>query len=297
MGAGAGCDIFIKDCQVAEVEDINLQDATLEVDRWNATITLGCRVKMDGTVKVSSYYASTGDIEEVALTVTKVSLGLDLGSGNDASVLTPEAVNRFESQFGDDINSIWEQYLPILTVNDIDPEYLKRERAYGVNYDGTGKFGGGWTRSAFTGQVEITDVDSHSGYNSISGYTGSIDEEFVIDYIDKARYGDNEVYFAYYDDADIGDTYDTLDEAVAALKEMILDNLTAADPYSCYVEKTYYYLVNGSVDNYEYEYDYDYVTREYTAASDPEFDFESLAEAAEELDEESDVGLPEDYDI
>lgn len=296
MGAGAGCDIEIKDCNVNSVGEINLQNATLEVDKWYVTITFDCDIKMDGTVRVSSYYHSTGDIEEVALTVNNISLALDFGNGNDDRILTPEAVDRFESQFDGDINSLWEDFIPILTVNDIDPNYLKDELRYGNNYDGTGSFGGGWVGSTFSGQMEIDDVDSHSGYNPISGYACSVDDEFVIDYIDKAKYGYNIEYTAFYN-GEIFETYNELDEAIDALRKEILADPTDADLYDCYVESSYYYLRNGSVDGYEYESDFDYAQVEYRADSDPDYNFEAVAEVAEEIDDEFAVPIDEDFDI
>ena len=296
MGAGAGCDITIKDCKVNSVDDINLQNATLEVDGWNVTITLDCAVHMDGTVNVASYYDGSGDIEEVALTVTNISLGLDFGSGEDDDILTAEAIDRFENQFDDDINSLWEDFLPLLTVNDIDPEYLKRELSSGENYTGTGKIGGGWTGFTFEGQMEIDDVDSRSGYNPVGGYTCSIDEQFVIDYIDAAKYGDNQEYTAYYNN-DILDTYTTEEEAITALKQEILANIPAADLSNCQVERTYYWLRNGNVDNFEYESDVDAGVVVYSADNDPDFNFEGVAEAIEELNEEDDVGVDEGFDM
>ena len=296
MGAGAGCDIEIKNCNVVSVDSVDLQGAKLEVDGWYAGITVDCIIKLVGTIRVSSYYDSTGDIEEVSMTVRNVTIQLDIGNGNNSEVLTAEAIDRFENQFDGDIESITEQFLPILTVADIDPNYLRSELSYGVNYTGDGRFGGGWVGSTFSGDFEIDEVDSHSGYNPIGGYSCSVDDEMVIDFIDKAKYGDNIEYTVFYN-GDIMETYNTLDEAIVALKDEILADVENADLYECYVESAYYFLRNGSIDNYEFDTDIDSAQVEYRASDDADFDFDGLADAVDEMNDENDIGIDEGFDI
>ena len=293
MGAGAGCTIKIKNCEVVDIGEINLQGATLDTQKWSASLIIPCSIKLSGTVNVSSYYDTTGDIEEVAMTVDSVVLYLGFGENYNKDILTADAVSRFESQFGGNIEDITEEILPVLTVSDIDPEFIRSELDYGNYYEGSGNFGGGWVRSTFDGAFEITDVNSSNGYNDITDYTGSIDEAFVIEYIDVARYGDNLEYTTFYNGEPI-DIYGDLDEAIAALKREIEANLAGTDPYECYVVSSYYFLTNGSVGNYEYESDFDSSTVEYRATDDYS---DELFDTIDELDAENDTGIDEDYDV
>lgn len=295
MGAGAGCTIEVKDCSVIDVGSISLQTADIYTDSWNCTLRLDCNVKVSGTVNISSYDYGSGDVEEVAFTVKSVSMDLGIGNGYNHEILTDEAIDRFEEQFDGDIEDIWEKFLPELTVDDLEIGYIMDQLSSGYNYAGSGAFGSGWVGVTFDGEFEIDDVDSHSGYNQIEEYTASIDEDFVIDYLDKAKYGDNIEYTAFYN-GDILDSYNDLDEAIDALKSEILKDISAADLPECYVERHFYYLNNGSVDNYEYASDWDFEV-EYCADSDSDFDFEALADISSELDEENDVDIDEGFDI
>lgn len=293
MGAGAGCTIEISNSRVKSVDDVLLQDATLETGDYSATLTLNCKVAIEGTINVSSYYYGSGDVEEVAMTVDSVSLDLGFGNGYNRDILTVGAAEHFETMFDGDIDSIWEDVLPILTVDDIDPEYVKDLLQKEAFFDGEGRFGGGWIGVTFEGAFEINDVDSHNGYNPVGSFAAHVDEEFVIEYLDKAKYGDNLEYTAYYN-GDILDTYNTEKEAIEALKQEISEDIANADPSDCYVERTYYILTNGSVDNYEYETDFDSAEVVYTADSDFS---DALLDTVEELDEEYNPNFDEGFDI
>ena len=293
MGAGAGCTITISNSRVLSVGDVSLQDAALEVDRWSGALTLDCDVAIEGTINISSYYYGSGDVEEVAMKVQSVSLDLGFGNGYNRDILTEEATERFEEEFDGDIESIWEDFLPELTVNDINPLYVKDLLQKEAFFDGEGRFGGGWIGVTFKGDFEITDVDSHNGYNPVGSFGAQVVEEFVVDYLDKAKYGDNLEYTAYYN-GDILDTYNTEEEAIAALKQEISEDIAAADPSECYVERTYYILTNGSVGNYEYDSDLDSAEVVYTADSDFSDD---LYNAVDELEEENNPDVDEGFDI
>jgi len=233
------------------------------------------------------------------MTVNQVTIYLGIGRNYNNEIFTAEAISRFETQFGRDIDELYEELLPIITVDDISPAFIEDVLSgtiSGCNYNGTGRFGGGWIGVKFAGAFEITDIDSSNGNDDITGYACSVDEGFVIDYIDKAKYGDNIEYTAFYN-GDILDTYNDLDEAISALKSEILEDISAADPYDCYVERNYYFLRNGSVDNYEYESDWYNSEVEYCADSDSDFDFEALADLSSEIDDDFDVGIDEGFDI
>ncbi len=293
MGAGAGCTIEISNSKVMSVADVSLQDATLETGDYSATLTLNCKVFINGTINMSSYYYGSGDVEEVAMTVDSVSLDLGFGNGYNRDILTVDATEHFETMFDGDIDSIWEDVLPILTVDDIDPEYVKDLLQKEAFFDGEGRFGGGWIGVTFEGDFEIDDVNSHNGYNPVGSFAAHITEGFVIDYLDKAKYGDNLEYTAYYN-GDILDTYNTEKEAIAALKQEITEDIANADLSDCYVERTYYILTNGSTDRYEYETDFDSAEVVYTAESDFS---DALLDTVEELDEEYNPNFDEGFDI
>ena len=269
MGAGAGCTITLSNTRVNQVSDVSLADAILDVREYGASITLDCDVGIEGTISVASYYDGSGDVKDVSMTVTNVSLDLGIGNGYDEDILTAEATDRFEEQFGGNINDIWEDFLPELTVADIDPAYIKDQLQKEAFFDGEGRFGWGWVGVTFKGDFKISDVDSHNGYNPVTSFGARVNEDFVIDYLDKAKYGENVEYTAYY-------------------------NVSAANPYDCYVEQTYYFLTNGSVDNYEYESDYNNATIVYNAENDFSDD---LYNAIDELDEEAGPEVDEGFDI
>lgn len=293
MGAGAGCTITLSNTRVNQVSDVSLADAILDVREYGASITLDCNVGIEGTINIASYYDGSGDVAEVSMTVTSVSLDLGIGNGYDEDILTAEAADRFEEQFGGNINDIWEDFLPELTVEDIDPAYIKDQLQKEAFFDGEGRFGGGWVGTTFKGDFEISDVDGHNGYNPVTSFGARVNEDFVIDYLDKAKYGDNVEYTAFYN-GDILDTYNSEEEAIDALKQEISANVSAANPYDCYVERTYYYLTNGSVGNYEYESDFDNAELVYNAENDFSDD---LYNAIDELDEEAGPEVDEGFDI
>lgn len=293
MGAGAG--YTIKVSNVERPSTIDISDFTITKDSGYCTAEVPCNVKISATLSGGSYYDSIGEIEDVALTVSSVVIALGFGNGFNEELLTSEAIAKYEAQFGADINDLWRELVEVVEPSDIDINFIREEMSYGINYEGEARLGGGWVGSTFDGTF-TAELDGRDGSNELLSATMSVDEKFVTEFIDKAKYGDNQEYTAYYN-GDILESYTTLDEAVEALKNEILEDPMAADLYDCYVECARYYLVNGSENNWEYETDYDYATIEYNADSDPDFDFEALAEAAEELNEENDVGIDEDFDI
>ena len=167
--------------------------------------------------------------------------------------------------------------IEVLTIEDIDKNYIKSELSEASNYTGSGNLGGGWVHSTFDGNFELDRINSRSGYNSIDKITGQVVSQMVIDFIDQAVTGDNVEYDVYFN-GDGLDGYDELDKAIEALKEYINKeiadgNVEDINFSECTVERYYYYLRNGSEDNWEYETDFDvdnYV--EYTADSDPDYE-------------------------
>ena len=276
MGAGAGYSITLKDCELTSISDISRKDITLEKSGGYCSATVKFNAKLDATVSAESYYDGTGDIENVEVEVTSATLDLGIGNGYNGEILTPEAVEKYEAQFDTDIDSLWKELIEVLTVDDLDISYIKDELSNGSNYEGeSDTLSAGWVHSTFDGEFELDDIDSRSGYNTIENATCRIVWDAVIDYIDKAVTGDNEEYTVFYND-DIADTYDTLDEAIKALKGMIDDEIAKGNADSiifdeCTVERSYYYLRNGGKDTYEYESDWDYSEVEYAADSDDDY--------------------------
>ena len=276
MGAGAGYSITLKDCELTSISDISRKDITLEKSGGYCSATVKFNAKLDATVNAESYYDGTGDIENVEVEVTSATLDLGIGNGYNGEILTPEAVEKYEAQFDTDIDSLWKELIEVLTVDDLDISYIKDELSNGSNYEGeSDTLSAGWVHSTFDGEFELDDIDSRSGYNTIENATCRIVWGAVIDYIDKAVTGDNEEYTVFYND-DIADTYDTLDEAIKALKGMIDDEISKGNADSiifdeCTVERSYYYLRNGGKDTYEYESDWDYSEVEYAADSDDDY--------------------------
>ena len=276
MGAGAGYSITLKDCELTSISDISRKDITLEKSGGYCSATVKFNAKLDATVNAESYYDGTGDIENVEVEVTSATLDLGIGNGYNGEILTPEAVEKYEAQFDTDIDSLWKELIEVLTVDDLDISYIKDELSNGSNYEGeSDTLSAGGVHSTFDGEFELDDIDSRSGYNTIENATCRIVWGAVIDYIDKAVTGDNEEYTVFYND-DIADTYDTLDEAIKALKGMIDDEISKGNADSiifdeCTVERSYYYLRNGGKDTYEYESDWDYSEVEYAADSDDDY--------------------------
>lgn len=291
MGAGAGYTIEVNDAKV--VSSVDVSTFTLEKDGGYCTATVSCDVKLSATLSGGSYYDGIGEIANVALTVSSVVIALSFGNGFNDDLLTPEAVAKYEGQFGEDINSLWRELVDVVEPSDININFIREEMSYGINYNGEARLGGGWVGSTFDGTF-TAELDGRDGSNELLSAAMSVDEDFVIDFIDKAKYGDNLEYTVFYND-DIMDSYSEKDEAIAALKEEIFSDIENADPYGCYVEENRYYLRDGGVDTYEYETDWDYSEVVYSA--DADIDFDAVTDLIDEMNEENNPGIDEDFDI
>lgn len=273
---GAGYTIEVSDCNFESMANISAQDITLEKEGGYCSANIKCDIKLNVTLSGGSYYDSIGNIENVALTVTDVKFDLNFGNGINSEILTDVAVEKYENQFDTDIEDLWKELIDVVEVEDIDLEYIMDSLSYGQYYTGNASLGGGWIGSTFTGEFTVEEIDSRSGYNDIESYTAFIPSEMVVDFIDKAKYGDNVQYTVYESDG-VYDSYATEEEAITALKDY-LDSIIAKgeadsiDFYDCYVERSYYYLVDGREDTYEYEDDYDNAEMVYAADGDPDYE-------------------------
>ena len=255
MGAGAGYTIETKNVRIDG--DITINSFNInEVGDWQVT-TVSCTVPIVGSVRGSSYNYGFGAIEDVAMTVNRI------------------IINFYKSE-------------EFPTVTEADIMEVLRNRA---NYEGKCVYGGGWSHVKFEGDLEISTNSDYS--DDVEGILIQIDEDFVIDFIDVAVQGENIEYTAFYND-EVFETYNTLEEAINALKQEISEDVGAADPSRCYVESSYYYLINGGVNTFEYENDWDYSQVEYNAEDDFSGD---LYDAIDELDEENEPDVDEGFDI
>ena len=291
MGAGAGYTIEVSDAKV--VSSVDVSTFTLEKDGGYCTATVPCDVKLSATLSGGSYYDGIGEIANVALTVTSVVIALEFGNGFNDDLLTPEAIDKYERQFGEDINSLWRELVDVVEPSDININFIREEMSYGINYNGEARLGGGWVGSTFDG-IFTAELDGRGGSNELLSADMLVDEDFVIDFIDKAKYGDNLEYTVFYND-DIMDSYSEKDEAIAALKKEIISDIENADLDGCYVEENRYYLRDGGADTYEYETDWDYSEVVYNA--DADFDIDAIEDIISEMDEENNPNFDEGFDI
>lgn len=278
MGAGAGYNLILSDCEsVNTVNAINITDIDLEKsDGWCSVRVKGDLCTLDATVSSDSYYYGSGDIENVEVVITEAVLDLGIGNGYNEDILTPEAVEKYEEQFDTDINSLWKELIDVMTIDDVDINYIKNELADGRNFNGSGNLGSGWIHQTFDGTFTLDAMDDRSGYNLIVEATGFIVWDAVTEFIDKAVQGDNVEYTVFWN-GDIFETYNTLEEAKAALKKELDDTIAKGDVDSidfpeCQIESSYYYLRNGGESTYEYESDFDNSEIEYSADADPDYE-------------------------
>lgn len=253
MGAGAGYTVEVKNSDVKSVDVGSIVIENLTIDKTGPLIWLtanvSCDVDVVGDVRAESYYYGCDWISDVNFKVVHADIDLGIGNGYNSSILRPDSVVKFEEQFDADIESLYEEIIPLITPDDIDYSYIAEQLKSNGFYDGSGVVGGGYIHSTFDGEVELTDLDNHDGYNGIYKATIVIQDEDVVDFIDKAVLGEN-VSYVLFDDEDIIDSYDTKVEAIDALKEYIRDTvLTEYDfdevDFSAYtVQEEFYYMTD-----------------------------------------------------
>ena len=145
------------------------------------------------------------------------------------------------------------------------------------NYVGEAMYGGGW---------DADDID-----NVII----TIDNKYIVDFIDLAVTGDNKEYSIVLNGEPV-DSFEDQDEAIDQLDTWIRDDIAengidSIDFSECFVEELYWQEnVNGEIDFVDPWYD-NIVYR-----ADPA-DFEDFAEGLGELNEENNPGIDEGFDI
>ena len=259
MGAGAGYTISVKDCDVVDLNESSIR--IVKLGDWDNGLVRGgsaiveCDIKITGSVSAESYYYGCDYIEDVPMSVVSAEVNLGFGNGFNKEILTREAVSKYTSQFGvDDIESLYEELIDNVTVNDIDMSYVVDVLKHDIsNLTGKGSYGGGWVHSTFDGEFELDDIDDRSGYNDTYNLMIQINNANVVEFIDKAVTGDNIQYLAW-DDNDVIDAFNTEKEAIDALIEYIRDEVLTKYPiedvdFSAYtVQEEFYYMTDA--ENY-----------------------------------------------
>lgn len=259
MGAGAGYTVEVKDSDVKSVDVGSIVIENLTVDKTGPltwlTANVSCDVDVVGDVRAESYYYGCDWISDVNFKVVHADIDVGIGNGYNSSILRPDSVVKFEEQFDADIESLYEEIIPLITPDDIDYSYIAEQLKSNGFYDGSGVVGGGYVHSTFDGEVELTDIDNHDGYNGIYKATIIIQDKNVVDFIDEAVRGDN-VTYAALEDYDILDSFNTEEEAIDYITGYIREQLSNYDDpevfdFSAYtVQEEFYYMTDP--DSYDY---------------------------------------------
>ena len=100
MGASAGYTIKVSDCVVDKVSSVFGGDITFSKSKGSVVATIRTDIKATATLLADSYYHTSGEIEQVALNIVSVNLDLDIGNGHNSEILTSEAIEKYETEFG-----------------------------------------------------------------------------------------------------------------------------------------------------------------------------------------------------
>lgn len=223
-------------------------------DMVSIDLNIDCNIKITGDIHAESYYYGTGNIDDVNMTVTNVTISIsDISS---SEFLTDEALDFYGDMFSDiaedgyydgfDTNEALEEF----SESDIDPKKVKDLLKY-ADFDCSTTVGGGYyNRSYFDGEVDDIEIN----FGGMDGTCAiKVDDQSVIDYIDKAVHGENFMFTVEYN-GDIYDSYEDEDYAINKLKELIRKGIESGelepeDLDDCYVfaERDYW---NGDFDDY-----------------------------------------------
>lgn len=278
MGAGAGYTVTIKNSTVGNIsiDNVELQKDTSgkEFFHW-CNVDVNGAIEITGDVKIASYYDGCDFVKDVPMICTHCNIDLDIGNGYNDQILTAEAIEKYEAQFGIPVNDMYKELIEVIELQDIDPEYIK-ECIRDSSFDGEARMGGGWVDSTFEGKIEDLDTSSNSGYGY--QYVDSADliitDGGVVEFLDLAKYGDNIEYEVIYN-GEIFEVYTSENAAIDELKAEINEAIKIGGPESvdfgdCYVTFRYWQLLNsaGEVDT-DYPSGDDIV---YTADGDADYE-------------------------
>lgn len=257
MGAGAGYTVTIANSKVdtIKISNVELQKDTSgkEFFHWCNVDVFG-DIKLTGDVKINSYYDGCDFVADVPMTCTHCNIDLDIGSGYNDQILTEQAIQKYEKMFDMPVNDMYKELIEVVELKDIRPDYIE-ECIRDSSFDGEAHLGGGWIGSTFDGKIEELDTSAsnQSSYQYVDSADLVITNEYVVDFLDKAKYGDNIEYEAIFN-GDVLDVFSTESAAIDALKSEI-DAAIAREDFTldlseCYVEWRYWYLLdaNGNED-------------------------------------------------
>lgn len=257
MGAGAGYTVTVENTTVGNIsiDNVELQKDTSgkEFFHW-CNVDVNGTIEITGDVKIASYYDGCNFVEDVPMICTHCNIDLDIGSGYNDQILTAEAIEKYEAQFGIPVNDMYKELIEVIELQDINPEYIK-ECIRDSSFDGEARMGGGWVGSTFEGKIEDLDTSSNSGYGYqyVDSADLTITNKYVVDFLDKAKYGDNKEYTAIFN-GEIFETYETEQAAIDELKTEINEAIAVGGPESvdfsdCYVEENYWQLLSAEGDS------------------------------------------------
>jgi hypothetical protein len=262
MGAGAGYSIETKDVKIVSDVQINsfekIREDNNAIFRYDV-IDVDCTISLIGSVRATSYMYGCDWIKDVPMTVTGVS-----------------------------INFLHDESNAEISEGDIADILINVK-----NYVGKAMYGGGWSHSTFDGTFELRPEGDYA--DDIDSVLITIDNEYIVDFIDLAVTGDNKEYSIVLNGEPV-DSFEDQDEAIDQLDAWIRDDISengidSIDFSECFVEELYWQEnVNGEIDYVDPWYD-NIVYR-----ADPA-DFEDFAEVSEEIDEEFANPIDEDFDI
>lgn len=229
MGVGAGYKITSKDIYV---EGRVTKAAIVGKDYLGDPLILcDCDMKGKiGSLRASSYYYSTEEIEDTDFVVKKALITYN----NYYDISAEKLVNS--------LDELTEIVLDDLNDGSIDFIY-----------------GGGWTHTTWDGSIcsledslknaKRTDYNYFyiDNANFVAAIEAKVTDERIIKYVDKAVQGENfdTQYIVYDEDSDLVDEYDTEEEAVKECREHGVGS---------YVEKVnYYYNADGEFDLDDFE--------------------------------------------
>ena len=259
MGAGAGYTIETKDVKI--VGDIAINSFEVEQDGSWLVAKVDCNVPIVASVRAESYMYGCPYIEDVPMTVTGISIN----------------------------------YMQTAEYPDVTEEDIREVLGNTYNYIGQGVYGGGWTHSTFDGEVELKQFTKLDYTNDINSVDISINDQGVIEFIDLAVQGENLEYEIYVNGEPI-ESYSTEKEAIAALKEEVLNTLSeegadSVDFYDSYVESHYYILLNAIGET-----DIDLDSSQIVYRAEEDFS-DDLLDAVGELEEENNPDIDTGFDI
>lgn len=186
-GAGYSFNGNIYDIHIDKINKIDVKE-----DKW-ATLDVEATAKM--YAKAISYYEGS-EVDDIDVKITSIGL-----NQNFLDYELP-AGSKFTDITASDLNTI------------LSPMQLEVDSKV---------IGGGFTHTTFDGNIDFDKVDTSSEIDDIKV---KIEDQALIEYIDKGVLGENHVveYVIFVDGFGTDDTFETEEEAIAKAKELATDD-------------------------------------------------------------------------